>query len=250
MTETQTSTQERLDRERAFHNDRFDDGGNREHLDRWYLAVSHGMQAQREHLRKVCEGKVVLEYGCAYGETTLNEYRLHECAKEVHGIDLSDVAIEKAKARAAKLGVTNAFFRDGNAEAMPYEDETFDVIFGRGIIHHLDLNASFAELKRVLKPGGIISFYEPMGHNPVINWYRNRTPQYRTPDEHPIVESDFKLARKYFKEVNTEYFGMTTLVAVPLGGLLLNQLRSVDKVILKLPGFKRNAWCVLMTAVK
>lgn len=71
-------------------------------------------------------------------------------------------------------------------EQLNYPDGFFDIAVGFAIIHHLDLNLAIPELYRVLKPGGIAYFAEPLGGNPVINLYRKLTPQYRTQDEEPI----------------------------------------------------------------
>lgn len=38
-------------------------------------------------------------------------------------------------------------------------------------------------------------FSEPLGHNPIINWYRNRTPEMRTEDEHPLLIKDIEFAK-------------------------------------------------------
>lgn len=243
------SNAERLARERAFHNEkRFGEEDTRKHLDRWYVAVEHAVQAQREQVRRLAAGGTVLEYGCADGEVALDLYAVHETAREIHGIDISDVAVDKAAARAARIGARNAAFHAGNAEALPFEDGKFDLVYGKGIIHHLDLERSFAELKRVLKPGGTISFCEPLGHNPLLNWYRNRTPELRTPDEHPLLAKDFELCRRHFRDVRTRFFGLATLAAVPLGGRFLRELRALDRALLALPLLQRQAWFVLLSA--
>ena len=63
---------------------------------------------------------------------------------------------------------------------------SFDIAYGSGILHHLNLNKSLNELKRILKKDGKIIFIEPMATNPFINLYRKFTPNARTSDEHPL----------------------------------------------------------------
>ena len=104
----------------------------------------------------------------------------------------------------------------GDAEHLPCDDASIDRIVGGAILHHLDLNKAYSEIARALKPGGLAVFVEPMGHNPIINWYRRRTPQMRTPDEHPLLLADFDHARGYFRSVSVEYFHLTSLGVVPL----------------------------------
>jgi hypothetical protein len=64
-----------------------------------------------------------------------------------------------------------------------------------------------------LKTGGEGLFLEPLGHTPLINLYRRFTPRFRTPDEHPLVISDFELARRYFGSVDAEFFHLTSFFA-------------------------------------
>jgi SAM-dependent methyltransferase len=110
-------------------------------------------------------------------------------------------------------------------------------------------------IQRVLRPAGRAIFLEPMGHNPLINRFRQRTPEMRTPDEHPLLVRDFDLAREYFRRVETRYFGLTTLGVVAItndgdGGWLMRTCEAVDDLVLKVPGVGPNAWMVLMTLTK
>jgi hypothetical protein len=54
-----------------------------------------------------------------------------------------------------------------------------------------DLSLACSEIARVLRPGGPAIFVEPLGHNPLINAYRKRTPALRTVDEHPPTKARF-----------------------------------------------------------
>ncbi|TJV27894.1 MAG: class I SAM-dependent methyltransferase, partial [Mesorhizobium sp.] len=76
---------------------------------------------------------------------------LPDLCRSLTGIDISEVAVNKANERAKTLGNTNATFLAMNAEAMSFEDNKFDLVYGRGIIHHLDLDRCFSEVVRVLK---------------------------------------------------------------------------------------------------
>jgi SAM-dependent methyltransferase len=241
------SEEERLQAERDFHNARFAEE-NRGGLYKYYDAIDDGRREADDMMAQYAENAVVLEYGCSTGE------RSHELAprcKEIHGIDISDVAIEKATRRAEQLGLSNTHFYAMNAEAMTFDDEMFDMVFGRGIIHHLDLDKCFAEVARVLKPKGVAIFYEPLGHNPAINWYRNRTPSLRTVDEHPLLMRDFDTARKYFSRVDYKMYGLTSLAAVPfrntpLGKPLRRTLQLFDRALFSVPLIRKHAWYSLI----
>src|SRR6266480_3305548 len=72
--------------------------------------------------------------------------------------DISPGMLDALQANADRLGIdVDAVACD--AEQLPFEDESFDLVFGHAVLHHLpDLDASFAELYRVLRPGGMIAF--------------------------------------------------------------------------------------------
>ncbi|MGQ9464975.1 MAG: class I SAM-dependent methyltransferase, partial [bacterium] len=50
-----------------------------------------------------------------------------------------------------------------DAENLAYKSKAFDLVYGIGILHHLNLNKVIPEIRRVLKPGGKAIFREPMG---------------------------------------------------------------------------------------
>jgi SAM-dependent methyltransferase len=258
------TTRKRIERE--FHNARFDtvESDNRTRLDKWYHAACAGMRAQDERVLQSVRGARALEYGCADGRLSLLERDFARAARQFHGIDISDRAIEHARETAARLGHHHCRFDVMDAEQLAFDDGAFDVVYGRGILHHLDLERAFLEIQRVLAPGGSAIFYEPMGHNPLINRFRQLTPDLRTPDEHPLLVRDFELARHYFARVETRYFGLTTLgaVAITQDGprvearssfaslALMRACEAVDDWVLQLPGVGPNAWMVLLTMRK
>jgi len=241
-----------VNREREFHNTRFSQEEDpRRYLDKWYRTIRHGAERQDQEVKRLAKNADVLEYGCSDGGWSLYSLKLPDICRSLRGIDISDVAVEKANERAKKLGNANAAFLAMNAEAMSFKDETFDLVYGRGIVHHLDLDRCFSEVARVLKPNGVASFYEPMGHNPVLNAYRKRTPDIRTVDEHPLLISDFTLARRYFRDVQVDYFGLcsvgSALMPPSISETVYVAGKAVDSVVLSLPFVKRFAWYALLT---
>ena len=67
-----------------------------------------------------------------------------------------------------------------NCEKTKFEDNTFDIVYGTGILHHLNFDICLRELQRILKPRGSFLFIEPLGTNPLINLYRKLTPKSRS----------------------------------------------------------------------
>ena len=232
--------QDRIAREQQFHNARFAEE-TRESQGKYYATIQHSFAAYNARVDELAVGADVLEYGRA---------------KSIVGIDISDVGIGQARAFAVENAAGNCDFQLMNAEALTLPDDKFDLVFGSGILHHLDLKRAYGEISRVLRPGGTAVMWEPLGHNLLINWYRNRTPEARTPDEHPILKSDLVLATRYFAEVKLRFFGLSTLGMTPLRNSALFApgyvfTQALDKLLLSLPGLRWQAsWFVLIELSK
>jgi SAM-dependent methyltransferase len=106
-------------------------------------------------------GQRALELGCGTG---LFLAQVASCGASITGVDLSSELLIRARGRSTPLG--NIHVHCGNAEALPYRNATFDVVYGSSILHHLDLDHALAEIFRVLKPGGRLAFTEPNILNP------------------------------------------------------------------------------------
>ena len=111
----------------------------------------------------ITPGMKVLDVACGSGNLAVIAAKK---GAEVTGIDIADNLIEAAKKRAAAEGL-DIKFEQGDAEAMPYEDDSFDLVmtmFGAMFAPRPDVTA--AELVRVCKPGGIIAManWTPTGH--------------------------------------------------------------------------------------
>lgn len=120
-----------------------------------------------------------------------------------------------------------------DATKTSFSDGYFDLIFGKWILHHVEIVAIIKEIKRILKPNGIAIFIEPMS-NPVINVYRKLTPKLRTSDEHPLIKKDLDLFSHNFRSV--EYFGFHLLwffAPLLIGKYMITKITSIEQRILK-----------------
>jgi len=154
-------------------------------------------------------GRSVLEIGCGYGELTA---WLAMQGARVTARDLSPGMIEIARRVALRAGVADRIaFEPGPGEDLPYPDASYDVVFGHDVLHHLDLSVTMKEIRRVLKPGGRAVFAEPLGHNPVLNRYRDLSPETRTPDESPLLFSDFAPMSEGFASFEHREFHLFTM---------------------------------------
>jgi len=95
----------------------------------------------------------VLEVGAGTGFFTLN-LALAGVIGEAHVTDLSPGMVRAAERNARRLGI-RVQGRVADAERLPYDDASFDLVIGHAVIHHIpDVEQAFREMLRVLRPGG------------------------------------------------------------------------------------------------
>lgn len=112
----------------------------------------------------------ILELGCGTGLFT--EKLVHFSSGIFVSLDIYDGFIYKAIERMKKAGKSHIFLV-GDAEALPFLDESFDVVAGISVLHHLKFDIALKNISRILKPGGIFIFSEPNMLNPQILIQKN-----------------------------------------------------------------------------
>ena len=104
-------------------------------------------------------GKQVLDVGCGAGLDMILASRLVGPTGRVRGIDLTAEMVENARSNFVRAGATNANAVVAGSEAIPYDDNTFDVVISNGVLNLSPLkDRSLCEIFRVLKPGGRLQF--------------------------------------------------------------------------------------------
>jgi ubiquinone/menaquinone biosynthesis C-methylase UbiE len=99
-----------------------------------------------------------LEIGSGTGYFSLNLVQLG-VIERLTATDISPGMLKRLTATAEALGVEKVTTVATEAEELPFEDESFDLVFGHAVLHHIpDLDKAFAEFRRVLRPGGAIAF--------------------------------------------------------------------------------------------
>lgn len=113
-------------------------------------------------------GERVLDLGCGAGTDSLVAALMVGAEGSVTGIDMTPEMLDKARRAAADLGVPNVEFVLGEAEQLPFQEASFDVVISNGVIDLVpDKDAVLAELHRVLAPGGRIQIADVTIQQPV-----------------------------------------------------------------------------------
>jgi len=195
------------------------------------------------------KGAIVLDYGCGDGDFTR---MLASRGARAYGIDISPNLIERAKASVPEGGLNGSSpqFMVGDAHRTPFDDNSFDYVVGNGALHHLDLDKAYAEIARVLRPGGKAVFQEPMYHHPLIWTLRRLTPKTHTADEQPLSLADINRARNWFRVCKHREHFLFAVFAAPAHLLgkrfalsAIGGLDRFDELVMRaLPGLRRFAW--------
>ena len=203
-------------------------------------------------------GKSILDFGC--GARALSIYLLTDKSASITGVDLSSRSISIAEKKSKHHGVhKSASFEVGDCESLKYDDGSFDFIFSAGTLSCLDIDRAFREMARVLKTDGSVVIVDTLGHNPLLNanrYLKVKLGKKRQSTANSILrETDYRLAHKYFKQIETRHFGLLTPLCVPLSVVLRRQLKPfvkfverVDRLLLSIPQVKKHAFkvvCVL-----
>ena len=198
-------------------------------------------------------GKSVLEYGCGLGEVAV---LLAKTGARVVTFDLSPLSVAVTRRRAALNNVADRVdVVVAAGENLPYTDESFDAIFGKAILHHVDMNEGWYDIYRVLKTGGKAAFIEPMGMNPILKFVRNYIPY---PEKNPRGADrplNYNEIRGWGQKYRKFYFKEVQLFSMLERGLGFNKrieiLRRLDRATLeKLPFLRRYCRYVNMFMVK
>ena len=187
-------------------------------------------------------GKIVLDFACGDGDVALRAAAAG--ARLAIGIDISKISVENARRTAGERGLTErSFFLRADCENTGLPASSIDVVICAGVLHHLDVVRAFAEIERILAPGGRVIAFEALNYNPLIRLYRNRNAHQRTEWEkaHILSLKELRLARRHFRIGAVRYFHMASIGGVWVPGLL-PLLNGMDRVLTRIPGVQLMSW--------
>lgn len=146
-------------------NTRYHDAAAEEYDAKWGIDFGDiGQRQVRLKLVKALGGEDgrsfgdALEIGSGTGYFSLNLVQIG-AIERLTATDISPGMLKRLAATAEALGIGHVSTVATEAEQLPFADESFDLVFGHAVLHHIpDLDRAFAEFRRVLRPGGMIAF--------------------------------------------------------------------------------------------
>lgn len=206
---------------------------------KYYNATRRSKEFVDDWIARNARGKVFLDYACGNGK-----YALHAAKSGADlslGFDISNVSV--VNARRAAAGVPNIRYFQADAENTKLPDNCIDTVICSGMLHHLDLSFAFPELRRILKPGGMILAVEALDYNPAIKFYRMMTPDMRTEWEkaHILSLKDVAFASRFFSVEEVRYWHVLGYAGGKVPALM-PLLDAADRLLERVPLINRMAW--------
>ena len=207
------------------------------------------------------EGAAVLDCGCGTGITSVILAR--EGAR-VFAFDVSPRRLALALRRSAVNGVAEQVsFQAGAFEQLCYQSDSFRLVFGMHVLHHVDVRKAADEAYRVLRPGGKAIFWEPLDRNPILRHFRRYAGKFgiakwSSPREHPLRDQDLEALRAAFggrlRVHNTGFlfFSLIDRNVLQFRSRMLSRLlRGLDFGVAKyLPGLRKYSYVALLELTK
>ena len=201
--------QERLEREQHFH-------------DQWAESVPAAQvlvdpmfslptcPENRFLLRRLgpLKNKRVLDLGTGLGEAAVF---FAKQGAEVTAIDISPGMLVSCQ-NVARLHGVHVVTCVMSADKLSFPDNSFDIVYGANVLHHVETAQCLKDVRRVLRPDGMAVFYDPIRYNPAINVYRRMASEVRTADEHPLGIHDLRTMRELFPKVEHRFFWIASLL--------------------------------------
>lgn len=207
-------------------------------------------------------GQLILDLGCGEGRDMVE---MAARGLRVIGVDLAHAQLSRARAMLREAGQeagpgTDVLLIQANAEELPFVAGSFQTVYGKAILHHLDHNVVFEELDRILREDARATFAEPMDRHPLFTVSRRLTPDLRTADERPVSLHELRDFGRRFHANDEETFFLIAPLAygfrlLPGGEAIFRQahafLQRVDAALFHLlPSLRQFSWYGMITLSK
>lgn len=208
----------------------------------------------KELINMLAPKGLVLDNGCGGGQ--LGEV-LKDC--RIIGVDLSANMLKHAAKRLSEV-------RQASAESLPFENNYFDSIFSRSLLHHLDHpEKAVSEMVRVLKPGGSVIFSDTL-KNPITHipreLMRKKSVHFSEGHKNFTMQEMLSLTGKNLEIVSIKYIGFIAYTLfgfpdvinfqkyIPFKRLVFPACLKIDQVLSKIPVLQKLAANIVVVAKK
>lgn len=199
------------------------------------------------------EGKMLLDYGAGDG---WNAICFAKAKANVWAIDISEKGVELIRKKANANGVGEYILSElRNCYDTRFPADMFDIVYGGGILHHLDEYKAAQEISRVLRSDGVAVFYEPIRDTKIMDFVKflilrilRKKASEETDNEFPMTRERINSLKSCFKIVNFRYFNVLTSASLLINSeTLRNILMWTDFCLMKfIPGFKKLGRAVVI----
>jgi len=199
------------------------------------------------------EGKRVLEIGCGTGWLSVV---LCKMGAQVDGIDISQNQVAIAENRADVNHIANqARFRVMSAHKLDFPDDTFDVVYGLSVLHHVNILECIPEVNRVLKKGGKAVFSEPVINSRFVEAIRKKIPVPIDDDDEilapPLNDANLRILIDSFSQSRISYFRFfSSLDRVVQNRPFVRALQGIDAMVLRFWPFRNLARQAVVSLIK
>jgi SAM-dependent methyltransferase len=236
-------------------------------LGNWFEDPIHGDATRNglRHLPSIAE-KAILDLGCGEGDMSV---AFASFAGSVYCIDIDHPVLTTAKRKLDREAACPFLTINAKSEALPLATESVDVVFSRSTLQYTEIPSVLAEIRRVLKVGGLLILSENLPGNIFVKAYRlarymrskiSGDTTYIDTIRHHVSDKELDSLRRSFRIVSLRYFHLCRPLSIyPImtgnpSAWLINLDRFLkrldDFALAKWPFLQHYAWVVSVVAIK
>ncbi|WP_336688102.1 class I SAM-dependent methyltransferase [Chryseobacterium bernardetii] len=190
----------------------------------------------------------VLDFGCGFGELS-NVF--FQSGFDVVGLDSDLERINKAKAKYPEINFLDYSYKD----SLPFDDNSFDIIFSSSVLQYIDHDSLFKECLRVLKRGGCVIFLENLKNNPITRagrtYLKLRNYDYQSYPWNHLTLKEIQGMKRSFNLITVKYYHVFgPLFYMPRFKFLKPLLKKTDKFLINFNCIKQISWLALIIGKK